>query len=65
MRNTDPQIPVRPETARLELVLRAGDGGEWRLILSAGMDRFIGRYPLVDGLGSAGPLLRFRTAHPA
>jgi hypothetical protein len=46
-------------------MLRLEDGSPWRLTVSAGMDRFIGYYPLVDGLDAGGPLLRFRIADPA
>lgn len=50
---------------RIELVLRLEDGSPWKLTLSAGMERFIGHYPRVDGLDAGGPLLRFRVADPA
>ena len=54
------------DPGRLELVLRLADGGgPWRLTLSAGMERFIGYYPRVDGLDAGGPLLRFGIADPA
>ncbi|HEX8514267.1 MAG TPA: hypothetical protein VF688_14310 [Allosphingosinicella sp.] len=46
----------------LELVLRLEDGSPWRLSFSAGMEGFIGHYPLVEGLWSGGPLLSFRAA---
>jgi hypothetical protein len=51
--------------ARLELELRLADGSAWTLNVSAGMERFIGYYPRVDGIDAAGPLLRFRIADPA
>jgi hypothetical protein len=54
----------RADAPRLELVLLA-DGSPWRLTLSAGMERFIGYYPRVDGLDAGGPLLRFGIADPA
>jgi|GEM_PF-3014325 len=50
---------------RLELVLRLDDGTPWRLIVSTGMERFIGPYPRVDGIHAGGPLLRFEVADPA
>lgn len=49
----------------LELLLRREDGSPWRLTVSPGMERFIGFYPRADGLDAGGPLLRFRTVHPA
>ena len=53
------------DPVRLELVLRLADGSPWRLTVSAGMERFIGYYPRVDGIDAGGPLLRFRIADPA
>ena len=50
------------DSARLELVLRLEDGSPWRLSVSAGIERFIGYYPRVDGLDAGGPLLSFRAA---
>jgi hypothetical protein len=58
-------LPAIADPRRLELVLRLADGSPWRLTLSAGMERFIGYYPRVDGLDAGGPLLRFRVANPA
>lgn len=52
--------PAEADASRIELVLRLEDGSPWRLIVSRGMDRFIGYYPRVDGLVTDGPLLRFR-----
>ncbi len=49
---------------RVELLLRLQDGSPWRLTVSAGMERFIGYYPKVDGIDGGGPLLSFRTANP-
>jgi hypothetical protein len=45
----------------LELVLRDGDGAPWVLSLAAGMERFVGAYPRLEGFGE-GPLLVFRAA---
>ena len=53
------------DPVRLELVLRDADGSPWRLTVSAGMERFIGHYPRVDGLDCGGPLLSFRIADAA
>jgi hypothetical protein len=50
------------EPNRVELVLHLEDGSPWRLTVSADVERFIGHYPRVHGLGAAGPLLRFRAA---
>lgn len=58
-------LPATADPRRLELALRLEDGSPWRLTVSAGMERFIGAYPLVDGLDPGGPLLRFRAAKPA
>jgi len=49
----------------IELEFRLDDGSPWRLTVSPGMERFIGYYPLVDGLDAGGALLRFRTSDPA
>jgi hypothetical protein len=46
----------------LELMLRDRDGAPWVLSLSAGMERFVGAYPRLDGFGGEGPLLVFRPA---
>jgi hypothetical protein len=46
----------------LELVLAGDDGVPWILSLSAGMERFIGAYPRIDGFGAGDPLLVFRPA---
>lgn len=46
--------------ARVELVLRDGDGNPWPLVFSAGTERFIGRYPRIGGIGCDGPLLCYR-----
>jgi hypothetical protein len=54
-----------PAASRVELVLRAGDGKPWTLSVSAGIERFIGYYPRIDGIDPGGPLLRFRSATPA
>jgi hypothetical protein len=65
MRNLDPRFRPRSTSPCLELLLRLEDGSPWRLTVSAGMERFIGHYPLVDGLDCGGPLLRFTAADPA
>ena len=45
--------------SKVQLLLRTPDGGGWDLTLSCGMERFIGHYARVPGLGSGGPLLRY------
>lgn len=62
-----PHAPFRPcaDPPRLELVLRLADGSPWRLSVSAGMERFVGYYPRVDGIDSGEPLLSYRVADPA
>lgn len=65
MRNLNSRYRPRPKTPCLELVLRLEDGSPWHLTVSAGIDRFIGFYPQVDGLDPGGPLLRFQVVDPA
>ncbi|MFL6843711.1 MAG: hypothetical protein ACJ8ER_02385 [Allosphingosinicella sp.] len=50
--------PVHALT-RVQLRLKTPDGAGWSLTVSRGMERFIGHYPRVPGLGSGGPLLRY------
>ena len=57
-------LPATAAPSRIALVLRLEDGSPWRLTVSAGMERFIGHYPRLDGFDSGGPLLRFRVADP-
>jgi hypothetical protein len=57
-----PAITAGP---RVELSLRREDGSPWTLTMSAGMERFVGYYPKVDGIDSGQPLLDFRTINPA
>lgn len=52
-------LPAIAASPRVELLLCLDDGSPWTLTLSAGMERFIGYYPKVDGLRSDGPLLSF------
>lgn len=57
-----PKRAVRPQArqaTQIRLMLRTPDGSGWGLILSKGMEHFIGHYPRVAGLGSGGPLLRY------
>jgi hypothetical protein len=54
--------PVRVAgAALLELELRDESGAAWVLTLSAGMERFVGAYPRIDGFDTGGPLITFRT----
>ncbi|PSJ38394.1 hypothetical protein C7I55_18280 [Sphingomonas deserti] len=55
---------IARESARVELVLTSCTGAPWHLSVSRGVERFIGRYPRIDGLVAEGALLQFRTAVP-
>ena len=48
------------QSTRLRLNLQAPDGAPWDLVVSAGMERFIGRYSQVPGLSSGRPLLEYQ-----
>ena len=65
MRNANFRIRPRDFMPNLELELRLEDGSPWRPVVSPGMERFVGRYPLVDGLDCGGALLRFRACGAA
>lgn len=65
MRNPDIRFRPCPKAPALELVLHLEDGSPWRLSVSAGMERFIGYYPRVDGIDPGAPLLRFQAVDPA
>jgi Protein of unknown function (DUF5818) len=56
----------RPAAAHspVQLMLKTPAGARWALTLSQGMERFIGHYPRVAGLGSGGPLLRYERIRP-
>ena len=49
-----------PLEARLQLMLRNPHGGRWTVTFSDGVERFIGHYPRVPGLGSDRGLLEYR-----
>ena len=53
----DPIAPPLRHAPKIQLMLRTREGRGWELSLSEGMERFIGHYPRVAGLGSGGPLL--------
>ena len=59
---------VRPpppcEAPKIQLLLKSPGGCRWSLTVSQGMERFIGHYPRVPGLGSGGPLLRYERFRP-
>lgn len=58
-----PVFPFRfGDAPAVELVLGGTDGTPWVLSLSAGMEKFIGAYPRLDGFGGEAPLLVFRRA---
>jgi hypothetical protein len=53
------------QPAKLELVLSRADGTPWTLTMSAGIERFIGRYPRINRIQVVdGPLLDYRAAYP-
>ncbi|MEA3062228.1 MAG: hypothetical protein QOJ94_2009 [Sphingomonadales bacterium] len=51
--------PAAAADSRIQLMLKTPAGARWALTVSQGMERFIGHYPRVAGLGSGGPLLRY------
>jgi hypothetical protein len=53
-----------PERAVIELHLVCADGSPWSLKMSAGTEKFIGRYPRLTRLLVDGPLLEYRAAYP-
>jgi hypothetical protein len=48
------------ETRQLYLVLRLEDAPAWTIRFSAGIERFIGVYPRLEGFVCGEPLLVFR-----
>lgn len=54
----------RPEPAQVELVLYRADGTPWTLSMSAGVERFVGRFPRLPRLLIDGPLLQYRAPYP-
>ena len=54
-----------PQASKIQLQLRTPDGGGWGLTLSHGMERFIGHYSRVPGLGSGEALLRYESVEAA
>jgi hypothetical protein len=52
-------LPSR-QSSKIQLMLRTPDGGRWGLTVLAGMDRFIGLYSQMPGLGSGGALLEYQ-----
>lgn len=53
------------DAPRVELLLHLPDGAPWRLSVSAGIERFIGHYPRLDGIAAAGALLEYRAISTA
>jgi hypothetical protein len=45
-------------------MLTRHDGTPWTVSMSAGMERFVGRYPRLTRLVIDGPLLDYRMAYP-
>ena len=54
----------REEPAQVELILSRHDGTPWTLTMSAGIERFVGRFPRLPRLLVDGPLLNFRAPYP-
>ena len=52
------------ERARIELLLTRADGSPWAVTMSAGTEKFIGRYPRLTRFIIDGPLLDYRSAYP-
>ena len=52
-------LPLRQST-KVVLNLMTPDGSVWGLTMSAGTERFIGRYSQVPGLAADGPLLEYQ-----
>lgn len=65
MRNLNSSYRPRPKTPYVELVLRLEDSSPWHLTVSAGVERFIGYYPRLDGFDTGGPLVSFGVTKPA
>lgn len=55
---------LRPGS-KVQLLLRTPDGVDWGVTVSSGIERFIGHYPRVAGVGSGGPLLRYEPLETA
>jgi hypothetical protein len=53
------RLPVQ-QPRKLRLKLRTADGAGWELVMSSGMERFIGPYPKLPGLSSGKPLLEYQ-----
>ena len=53
------------DAPRVELLLRQPDGAPWQLNVAAGIERFIGYYPRLDGIAASGPLLEYRAVSTA
>lgn len=54
----------RAESAQVELILTRHDGTPWVLSMSAGIERFVGRFPRLPRLLIDGPLLSYRSPYP-
>jgi hypothetical protein len=65
MRKIAAPLRRRPRMPSLELVLRLEDGSPWSLTVSAGIERFIGHYPRIDGFDAGAPVLNFEAVDPA
>ena len=54
------QLPTSRTDSKTRLRLRTPDGDRWDLIVSDGVERFIGHYSQVPGLGSGDRLLEYQ-----
>ena len=59
-----PALFGAPVAQRVELVLYR-DGSPWVLSVAPGVERFIGRYPRVEGIDAGAPLLQYLIVHAA
>ena len=59
-----PALFGAPVAQRVELVLYR-DGAPWVLSVAPGVERFIGRYPRIEGIDAKAPLLDYRLVHAA
>jgi hypothetical protein len=58
-------FPPTALAVRRELSLRTGDGEDWVLSVSPGVERFIGAYPRLPDFDVGAPLIAFRTVAAA
>lgn len=61
MQDQQPAFMLGMPAPRIELALSRPDGEPWSLIVSPGIERFIGYYPRLEGFACAGPVLVYRS----